>query len=276
MADDINNDWKYSSYQHPLKVSLQAAVDQWKADRKQSWKSGGGLENVDILEEIFIDEMPIQKELVFQIVEGLAKAIIETSENLTKSQAMKKFSKIIELFYENPNLYIYTAESLEIYLAEKIIEKTNEAGRKLAFLEVELSITENLCVTQATIDFLQLVTRSYIWGFDSECIILCRSAMENTFKDKINYEMCEKVFGKRFGKQQEYALVDRIAVARRENLIDDEIAKLATQVRLRANTVLHKDSKVTEKVRETITETLRVISFLTGKGDPFLRPHEGW
>ncbi len=276
MADDINNDWKYCSYQHPLKVSLQAAIDQWKDDRKQSWTSGGGLENiVDFLEEPFADE-PIQREHVFQIVEGLAKAIIKTSENLTKSQAMKRFSKIIDIFYENPELYIYTAESLEIYLAEKIIEKTNEAGRNLAFLEVELSIMENLCVTQATIDFLQLVTRSYIWGFDSECIILCRSVMESTFKDKINYEVCEKVLGKRFGKQQDYALVDRIAVARRENLIDDEIVKLATQVRVRANTVLHKDSKVTEKVKETITETLRVISFLTGKGDPFLRPHEGW
>jgi hypothetical protein len=91
--------------------------------------------------------------------------------------------------------------------------------------------------------------------------------MEMAIKDKVSFEMCEKRFGKRRKNQQDYSLVDRIAVAKQEGLFDDEIAQIATNIRLRGNVVLHNDPNVKEKVTQTILETVRVIKIVTSGKD---------
>jgi len=74
------------------------------------------------------------------------------------------------------------------------------------------------------------------------------------------------------GKRQNYSLEDRIVVAKQESILNDEIAKIATDIRQRGNKVIHEDPKLIEKVRETIKGAIRVISVVTSGVDPFGTP----
>src|SRR4030042_2827491 len=133
-------------------------------------------------------------------------------------------------------------------------------------LENEIYITGKIHLTPTVKDFLRLVMRSYLWGFDTESVILCRSAMEKAFENRVTYEMCEKYFGPPHGG--DYSLQARVIVAKREGMLNDEIAEIATKIRLRGNTALHRDPNATKNIYETITDTIRVISVITDGYDP--------
>ncbi len=276
MKDDHKNDWKQGSYKYPLKGSLQAVIDQWKDDRVESWTKPGVPEDIqniiDDLEENFTSDRPFTKEEILEMVEELAEGVKVASQKLAKSKALQKFGGQISHFYENTDLFRYVEEHLEAYLANDAVEEIRDAAIRLMSLEMELSVIENLILNQAVTDFLRLVTRCYTWGFYAECIIVCRSAMEKAIQDKVNYEMCEKQLGRRLGKRQNYSLEDRIVVAKQESILNDEIAKIATDIRQRGNKVIHEDPKLIEKVRETIKGAIRVISVVTSGVDPFAPP----
>lgn len=263
MEDDHKNDWKQRSYKYPLKVSLQAVIDQWKNDRVESWTKPGVPEDIqniiDDLEEAFDSDRPFTKEEIFEMVEELAEAVKGASQKFVKSEALQKFCGQINCFYENTDLFRCAEEHLEVYLAKDAVEKSRDAAYRLMSLEFELYTTENLNLTKAVVDFLQLVVRCYIWGFDAECTILCRSAIEKAIEVKVSDKMCEK-------RHLKPTLDCKIKVAKREGLINDEIYKIANSIKKRGNITVHegpKDPNVTKLVRQTIKETVRVISVVT-------------
>jgi len=269
MEDGHKDDWKQRSYKYPLKVSLQAVIDRWKNDRVESWTKLGvpkDIQNIiDDLEEDFDSDRPFTKEEIFEMIEKLTKALKTVYKHPAKADSLNDFETVdLNLFDNTIELFKYTKESLEACLAESAIDKVAEGAQRM-LLFIDLFFIRGINLSQAVIDFLRLVTRCYIWGFDAECIVLCRSAMEKAIKDKL---MCEK----RLGKKQYYTLKHRIEVAKREGLIDDNIAKIADGIRDRGNTVVHKDPKATKLVSQTIHETIRVISVVTGEHDPFGTP----
>jgi len=126
MEDDHKNDWKQGSYKYPLKVSLQAVIDQWKNDRVESWTKPGVPEDIqniiDDLEENFTSDRSFTKEEIFEMVEELAEGVKVASQKLAKSKALQKFGGQINLFYENTDLFRYVKEHLEAYLANDAVE----------------------------------------------------------------------------------------------------------------------------------------------------------
>ncbi len=93
--------------------------------------------------------------------------------------------------------------------------------------------------------------------------------MENAIENRVTYDMCEKYLGP--PRSGYYSFKDRIIVAKRERILNDEIAEIATNIRLRGNTALHKDPNATKNIYGTITDTIRVISVITDGYDPV--PH---
>ena len=101
-----------------------------------------------------------------------------------------------------------------------------------------------------------------IWGFDPECVILCRAVIDTAFKDRITPEICEKHFGKPRHKY-DFSLSDRIQVALNEEIIDEDIAKKARTVKTRGDTAVHKQPNITKDVWGTICDTVAVLKRIT-------------
>jgi hypothetical protein len=264
MERDIRHNWGQGTYRYPLRYSLERAINQWKSDRQESWTKGIPENIKDIIDDIeaSLGERPLKKEEIFEIIEKCVEAAIATSNNFDPME-------FVANNYASPGLIRYAMERLEAYFAENSIEKIEEAASRLMSLENELYITGNLHLTPAVKDFLQLVMRSYLWGFDAECIILCRSAMENAIKNRVTDDMCEKHLGP--STREHYSLPDRIFAAKREGILNDEITKIATSIKWRGDTTVHKDPNATKNIYGTITDTIRVISVITDGYDPV--PH---
>jgi hypothetical protein len=81
-----------------------------------------------------------------------------------------------------------------------------------------------------------------------------------SIRERISDEMCEKHLRNRRGQ---YNLVDRIAVAGKENLLSDKEVKDAHSIRERGNTALHKDPCVTKDIIGTIETTTVLIGTMT-------------
>lgn len=262
MERDIRHNWGQGTYRYPLRYSLKRTINQWKSDCQESWTKGIPENIKDIIDDIeaSLGGRPLKKEEIFEIIENCVEAAIATSNNFDPME-------FVASNYASPGLIRYAMERLEAYFAENSIEKIEEAASRLMSLENELYITGNLHLTPAVKDFLQLVMRSYLWGFDTESVILCRSAMENAIESKVTYDMCEKYLGRPGG----YTLEDRIAVAKQKGILNDEIAKIATSIRHRGNIALHEDPNATKNIYGTITDTIRVISVITDGHDPVPR-----
>ena len=172
--------------------------------------------------------------------------------------------KLTELGHDHTDYYFcrdfiqYTQESLQTYLAKESIAKLREAATRLTDLaENELYWLETLKLSEAARRFLQLLKMSYIWGFYAQCIIICRSVIEDVLRRKIDSE-----------KHQAYCLYEYIEVAKREGLINSELANKSGDIRVRANKIIHDDPGLTKKARETIFDTIRIIYMLETGKDP--------
>jgi hypothetical protein len=115
---------------------------------------------------------------------------------------------------------------------------------------------------KSTQQFLGRLSRCFIWGFDPECVILCRAVIDTAFKDRIAPEICEEHFGKPRHKY-DFSLSDRIQVALDEEIIDEDIAKKARTVKTRGDTAVHKQPNITKDVWGTICDTVAVLERIT-------------
>jgi hypothetical protein len=262
MERNIKHNWGQETYRYPLRYSLERVIDQWKSDRQESWAKGISEDINDIIDDVefSLDKRQFKKEEIFEIIEKCADAAIAASNNFDPLE-------FNAYYYASPGLIRYTIERLEAYFAENLVEKIEEAAKRLMSLEDDLYHVRKIRLTPAVKDFLLLVRRSYLWGFDTESVILCRSAMEKALENRVTYEICEKYFGPPHGGG--YSLQDRIIAAKREGILNDETAEIAEKIRLRGNTALHKDPNATKDIYGTIRDTIRVISVITDGFDPY-------
>lgn len=250
MENNLGNDRNKGHYEYSLIGYLESVLDLWQQDREVYWTEKGAQENLE------------NSRASFEKVQKFAKALLETSEHPGESASLTKVFDDVDLkdFFDESMLIAYVKEHLEASLAWDGIAKVEEgAFRLLSLLNVLRSI-ENLTLSRPVTDFLKLVTRSYIWGFDTECVILCRSAMEMAIHDNVTDEMCESLLGSQRGY---YTLIDCIAVAKQECLINGDIAKIADKIRLRGNKTLHGDPTATKDILGTIKDTVLIIGAVT-------------
>ncbi len=145
-------------------------------------------------------------------------------------------------------------ERLCIDLAWEAISKGEEAVERIFELYGLICRTKPCPATQK---FLAHLGRCYVWGFDSECVILCRAVLDTAFGDVVSDEVCEKHFGKRQPRQ--FGVKDRISAAWKAEIIDAGTKKLADAIIERGNKAIHYQPDITKKVFDTICETLKVL-----------------
>jgi hypothetical protein len=112
---------------------------------------------------------------------------------------------------------------------------------------------------QATMEFLALIGRTFVWGFDAECVIVCRGAIDTAFREKVPVALIETRRHK--AEHQDYGLQDRIEAAC-PTLINEEIRKSAEVVKCRGDKAIHFDPHATQDALGTIRLALKVIDRL--------------
>jgi hypothetical protein len=118
----------------------------------------------------------------------------------------------------------------------------------------------NQTPANATLRFLRRIARCYIWGFDAECIILCRGAIDTAFKGAVSDAVCDKHGLNRAAYG--HTLTNRINAALKERMIDDATKRAAFQVNTPATRAAHENPDEATRVLRVIKDTRDVIQRL--------------
>jgi len=270
MDDEEEEDWKKGCYRDALDDFLKNAIYEWKRDREISWSSGGPAEDIeDIVENLEgATEEPLQKQEVFDKIEELAEAIFKSSLKFGDSQHLSNLGHDLTVYFFCPEFVKHTGESLEPHLAGSIIAKLSEAANRLVNLgEDGLWAFEQVPLSSMVKKFLRSAIRSYVWGFDAQCLAFCRSAIEDVLGSKLRDVYKER--GETFDEYNN-SLHGYIIFAEQEGLLDKEYVQKARDVRIRANHVLHRDPGLIERTQDTIHKTAQVIAVIETGSDPLV------
>ena len=113
--------------------------------------------------------------------------------------------------------------------------------------------------------FLQRVTRCYLFGFDAECVVMCRAVLDREFDAEIPsddvmtwWKTTDK--GKK-GKPAPFNLCGRIQAGLHVRRIEEDDQKAADKVRNDGNDAVHKMPSVSNSL-DYIRKTVQVLDAL--------------
>jgi len=277
---DIDYDKRF--YDFDLNIKLDGQVDDYEQDRQRYWEGLGGWSAIEYDKaERFAEAVLKNSEQLIPIEEidgDLSKLQYEVNkspEEFDKRIADildleiptdKKTRLICDVLKDYPDDPESEDSPLKLVWERFVIDMSREAIGKI--VEGASRIFQLyrlvLCSTpsKSTQQFLGRLSRCFIWGFEPECVILCRAVIDTAFKDRITPEICEKHFGKPRHKY-DFSLSDRIQVALNEEIIDEDIAKKARTVKTRGDTAVHKQPNITKDVWGTICDTVAVLKRIT-------------
>jgi len=190
----------------------------------------------------------------------LMKLIEQKAEEIANNRpAPAEFHDSMQEFFsqlDNPNMRI-AWESFVIELTDDAMGRIGSGAVRMLELS-QLLVDAN--PPQPTLNYLRRISACFIWGFDPECIILCRSALDSAFREKISDEICEKVFGA--AEERDFGLLARIRAAHRTQMISDGTRDTAWRVKYRGDKAVHYDPDATRDVKGTVRDTVEVLKVL--------------
>lgn len=151
-------------------------------------------------------------------------------------------------------------DSLGVFVIEAQAKAENRIHDLIGFMQTHP-------VSKPTKRYLRRITECYLFGFDEQCIIMCRSALESALMQFIPNDKCEKHMPKEGFAH--YSLNDRIEVAEKLGLFPCEFFEIVRYIKNTANDLIHPDryKSVTvtdDVVRDILMKTVVCISFLEG------------
>ncbi len=149
-------------------------------------------------------------------------------------------------------------ERLCVQLAWEAVGERVVTGAYRILQLTELVVKGN--PSPATLRFLRRVSRCFVWGFDAECVILCRGVIDAAFTDAISDAVCDKhkLAKARFG----HTLTNRIKAARLEGVIDEDTKNRAFRVNTPATQAVHVNPEEAVDVLKILQDTTTVIQRL--------------
>jgi hypothetical protein len=273
-------------YEHDLDIKIETIIDLYAQDRENYWQDKKpeyqieyeraerfakfvleGVGNLACTQKIEEDLANLQYEAIKEDI--IQKKYNEKAQSIIKPGKAPSKAEIDELFQifkerpeeprnENSPLRLVW-ERFCVDLAWQSVEKMIEGADRI-FNLYRLMLTFR--PSRPTVGFLIRLSRCYIWGFDPECVILCRSILDTAFRENISDDICEKHFGRR---KFDFTLNDRIHAANKEGLIDDDIKSMALNVKERGDKAVHYQPDITKDVWGTICNTISVLEVLFSK-----------
>jgi hypothetical protein len=121
-----------------------------------------------------------------------------------------------------------------------------------------LAMTKPLNPSKPAAHFLARVSKCYIFGFDNECIAMCRGAIDREFESEIAYDDCLNSFADAPGVRY-FTLADRIAAAVKCRRINEEIAEAARRVKEAGKKAVHTWPQNAPDAISIIRDTMSVL-----------------
>jgi len=149
----------------------------------------------------------------------------------------------------------YLAERLFVSLGAQAVGMCEKGAKRLLDLAI-LAIPAEL--SQRTRRFLQRVSRCYVWGFDAECAVFCRSVVEASFQDVVPDEACRSALG----DGARVNLSNRIEAAHRKMLVSDTVRDAAHRVRDAGNSAVHDTPDTSFDAFHIISDTMCILESL--------------
>ena len=279
----MGKDYDKGFYNYDLNIQLETQIDSYEQDRQSYWENLSGWSSIQYEQaERFAQAVLKNSEQLMPIEEidgDLSKLQCEINKVNKLTELDKRIVDIVELdlpWDKKRELFRELAKDcpqdpqsedspLKLVWERFIIDMSWEAIGKIEEGASRIFQLYNLvlrsCPSKSTQQFLARLSRCFIWRFDPECIMLCRSVVDTAFKDNIANKICEKHFGKR--NSDFFSLIERILAAYKEGIIDDAIRDKAETVRLRGNKAVHEQPNITKDVWGTICDTVAVLERIT-------------
>jgi hypothetical protein len=141
--------------------------------------------------------------------------------------------------------------------AEKSLAEVSKRVRRVCQLEELVRAEFPKChAPRVSAQFLQRVARCFIAGFETECVILCRSAIDVAFRDAVSDELVQQQ------SQRRYITLRLRADAACPDIIDTATLQAAVRVIERGNKAVHYEPLLQVNVIDTIRDALHVIDKL--------------
>lgn len=191
----------------------------------------------------------------------------ELRSQLKTDEARKILDNIKPLFIQSTEPDEPTDRPLHLVWQHLCLEDARDAAdglrervrRIFQLEELVQELRRESSLPQATMEFLALIGRTFVWGFDAECVIVCRGAIDTAFREKVPIALIET--RRRKTGNHDYGLQDRIEAAC-PTLINEEIRKAADAVKCRGDKAIHFDPHATQDALGTIRIALKVIDRL--------------
>ncbi len=265
-------------YDFNLIINLETQIDLYEQDRIAHWQT---FEPKFKQAERFANAVLKNSETLIP-VEEIDSDLSELQEDIDKSQNPDKtYQQILKsnLPIEEQSTEVARLFSLEDPSSEEsplrliwerfVINLSREAIRKITDGALRIFKLYNLVLSsspsKSTQSFLSRLSRCYVWGFEPECIILCRSVVDTAFRDYIDDEICKRQGEYSTNSKGEYyfTLSNRIKAAFKEGIIDRRAKDMAFVIKERGDKAVHYQPDITTQVWETICDTVAVLEKIT-------------
>jgi len=283
-------------YEDDLEGMLEIYIHEYEGDRERYWNKALSEGDYAFLSAAFE-----QAERFAEAVHTGAETLVSTGEDVDTSHLRKELQRfcnysgyanevltrimqtdrpleeknqvVLDLIRNHPPDPKHEDSPLRLVWERLLINLANDAvgkiGEGTARMFKLYALVRQIQPSPATQKFLARLGRCYVWGFEPECIMLCRAVLDTAFRDNIADEICEKHCGSRRNRREKicsqgFTLDNRIEAAVRERIIDKKTASLAGKVRIRGNKAVHYQADLARDVLGTIRDTLTVLQKLDG------------
>lgn len=166
--------------------------------------------------------------------------------------------------HEHVPMVVPLTEAVQHQLGQEVVAMAERAEARIWRL---LLMAQTMKPAWRVAEFLRRVSRCYVYGFDPECIVMCRSALDAEFESAIPNELCVRHLGdprrSRRNGDIVFDLCDRTAVARKLGHICEESADWAAKIRIAANSIVHKKPAVNVDAFDAIEQTMNILRELS-------------
>lgn len=132
------------------------------------------------------------------------------------------------------------------------------ANRMLQLLEIVIEAQPS----EATLRFLKRISRCFVFGLDSECVILCRGAIDTAFMHAV-HDSSMRALNIQPGAAYGFTLAQRIRAARQTGLIDEDDFRAAGRVNGTATEAAHHDPEIVADAFGVVRDALRLVQKLS-------------
>ncbi len=286
--DDLGRGWYFDQHDGPAGL-LEILLGNYTQDRNEYWSQREGeihsarifYDQCERFAEAILDDTKdlvsgdpldadlhvLDKELAAihdwsTLAEQKYAAIMESDD----AWEQKKKRVIEEVFHQTPKPAQDEDSSLRLVWEKLAIKMSWEAISRIETATNRMlqlyRLVLQLRLPEPTQQFLARLSRCYVFGFDPECIIMCRSVLDVAFREKVSVKMCEKVLHDKRNPQGSFTVSKRIAAAFKSGSISEPTRKLAIQIKRRGDKAVHYQPGLSKQVWETIYDTFLVLQEL--------------